>query len=107
MTQGIDLTPWIPVIAAVLGGAIVGVFNLIRGRQGDTSSKGPTVEQVWSRLDRVDQKLETERGLRYFILRIFRAYVYRVQSGGSTDLTAEERRVIDQNPHETEQEKTS
>lgn len=98
-----DLTPWIPVISAAIGGGLVGVFNLIRGKQGDAAAKGPTVEQVWSRLDKVDEQLETERGLRYLVLRLFRAYVYRVQSGGTTDLSPEEKRVIDQTPKETEE----
>jgi hypothetical protein len=88
------ITAYLPLLGIVLGAVIAGVFNVVRGRQGDSSSKAPTVEAIWKRLDKIDRQLRLEREGRYTLLRVFRAYVSRVQQGGDIALTTEEQRAL-------------
>lgn len=88
------ITPYLPLLGIVAGAVITGVFQMIRGRTGDSASKAPTVEAIWKRLDKIEKELRLEREGRYTLLRVFRAYVERVQSGGTNELTAEEKRAL-------------
>lgn len=87
-----SVTGILPVLTALGGIAVTGIFNLIKGRQ----DKGPTVDAIWKRLDRLEKELENERTGRYTLLRVFRAYVSRVQGGGTIDLTDEEKAQLEE-----------
>jgi hypothetical protein len=87
-----QVTGVLPVLTALGGIAVTGIFSLVKGRQ----DKGPTVDAIWKRLDRLEKELEQERTGRYTLLRVFRSYVARVQSGGLTDLTPEEKAQLEE-----------
>ncbi len=90
--------------ALILAGAIVtGIFGVINRRSDSKIKSAPTVQEIWARLDTVETKLDTERTARMSIEERFRTlrdifldYVNRVQTGGSSDLTHDERTALEE-----------
>lgn len=95
MTEA-QFTALVPFFTAVMGAILVGVFNVVRGKMGDAASKAPTVTEIWKRMDRMEGELRASRSAVDTIRRVFLSYVDRVQTGGSSDLTEEERKALDQ-----------
>jgi hypothetical protein len=96
----------------VFGILAMGFFNRRNNRDTAIASREPTMAQVWDRLDKVEKKserlegaLDTERTARQKaedMLRslrdIFIDYVDRVQGGGTSELTPEEREALKEQP---------
>lgn len=82
-------------LAASIATAVIGYRA---SKSGARENRAPDVTESWAEADRV-------RGIAwrlyelYVLLRsAFRAYQARVRSGGSTDLTAEERSALEADP---------
>ena len=92
------IIPYLPLIVGVLVVAIssgVGVWNR---RRGAVENRAPDVNEMWTETEKSRRARRFFEDL-YFELRMFtHNYVRLVQSGGSTDLTAEERAVYDRDP---------
>jgi hypothetical protein len=107
MFDGVSLPVMVSGVLVVIGAIITGIFGLVNHRTDARSKVAPTVEQIWSRLDDVEERLDREHSARVKVemslttLRnIFVGYVNRVQSGGKTDLTTSERRALNEPPIE-------
>lgn len=105
MVDGLNLPVFISALVVVLGAIITGIFGLANHRVDAKSRVTPTVEQVWTRLNDVEDRLDNEHDARVTVensLRtlknIFVGYVNRVQRGGKTDLTPDERMALDDSP---------
>ena len=102
MTE-VSLPVLVSAVLVVAGAIVTGVFGLLNRRTDAKSRATPTVSEVWQRLDAVETRLDAERSARQNIedmlrtLRnIFVGYVDRVQSGGETELTGDEREALDE-----------
>jgi hypothetical protein len=103
------LTPYLPLVGIVVGGVIVGVFQVWNRRRGAVETKAPDVNEIWQQQIYQSHELDTERKWRrrlenfaHELVRVFRAYVNRVQSGGSTELTHHEKLFYDTDPPTSE-----
>jgi hypothetical protein len=90
-----NLELWIPGIGLGIVALVTGVFSLFRSRTEGAFSKSPTVQEIWNRLDKIEKELGRERRARQTLRQVFLAYVQRVQTGGSSDLTPAERAALD------------
>ncbi|MEF2979115.1 hypothetical protein [Subtercola sp. YIM 133946] len=104
------ITPYLPVIGIVAGGIVAGIFMLVRGRSGDSSTKMPTVAEIWHRMDELSTKvddlsleLNKERSARVTLRSVFLAYIDRVRAGGTHILTEAEKRALDLTENEREE----
>lgn len=86
-----------------------GIFDLVSARTGGRVAKMPTVEQIWARLEVVEAKatatastLERVKDDLSTVRRVFRSYVERVQRGGTSDLTDDERSALDETENHQE-----
>lgn len=96
------VTPYLPVIGVAVGGIVVGVFAAYNRRKGNTENRAPDVNELWQQqaadhrelviANRLTRQLELHLGK---LWEAFVAYVRRVQSGGSTELTTKEQKLID------------
>lgn len=105
MTEGLSLPVVVSALVIVIGAIVTGIFGLLNHRTDAKSRITPTVEQIWSRLDTVEETLDRERRARVRVenrvltlKNIFVGYVNRVQRGGKTDLTTDERLALDETP---------
>lgn len=89
------IIPWLPFIGGIIVALIVGAANIWNRRRGAVETKAPTVAEIWAREERVSRHNRWLEGLVDKTRAAFRAYVERVQSGGSTELTTFERRALD------------
>jgi hypothetical protein len=103
------ITPYVPVISVILGGMVVGAFGLWNRRRGAVETRAPDVNEIWQQQAYQSAELDMERKWRrrlenwsHELIDIFRGYVRRVQSGGSTDLTPHERMFYDSDPPTSE-----
>lgn len=102
LTFSEQITPYMPLIVAVVGALIVGGFGLWNRRRGAVETRAPDVNEMWAKQERDARALDTERAHRRHVenvlvsvLRAFRGYVRRVVSGGSVELTESERAAHD------------
>ncbi|RFA14548.1 hypothetical protein B7R21_06275 [Subtercola boreus] len=107
---GFDITPYLPLIGIMGGGVVAGVFMLARGRSGDSSTKMPTVAEIWKRMDDLSTKVDAlsielnkERSARVTLRSVFLAYIERVRAGGTHNLTEAEKRALDLTENEREE----
>lgn len=91
-----QLTPYLPVLGIVLGIVGKGLFDMFQARRTGTDAKMPTVADIWTRMDNFERALNRERDARVTLLDVFRSYVRRVQTGGTSDLTPEEQHALEQ-----------
>jgi hypothetical protein len=99
------ITPYLPVLGVALGGLIVGIFAAYNRHKGNVETRAPDVNAIWQQQAYQNKELDHERKWRrrlenyaWDVIEIFRGYVKRVQSGGSTDLTHKEKTVITTDP---------
>lgn len=90
------LTPYLPILTLVIGIVGKGVFDMFQAKRTGTDAKMPTVADIWDRMDRFEKALGQERSARLTLLEVFRSYVRRVQTGGTSDLTEQEQHALDQ-----------
>lgn len=91
-----------PLVTLIVGIAGKGIFDLITARSVGSVAKMPTVEQIWARLDKVEASLSRVTTDLSTVRRVFRSYVDRVQRGGKTDLTDDERAALDETENHQE-----
>lgn len=96
------LTPYLPLIGVVAGAVVVGLFNAHNRRKGNVETRAPDVNELWQQERALSLELDTERkkrlrteNLAVEVIRTFRAYVQRVLSGGSPELTHHELKIHD------------
>lgn len=99
------LTPYLPLIGVIAGALVVGFFNAHNRRKGNVETRAPDVNEMWQQERLLAQELDAERKLRrrfenfsWFVLNTFRSYVDRVLSGGSRELTYNEKTAYDNDP---------
>lgn len=99
------VTPWLPLAGIIAGGIILGIFNAHNRSKGNTEARAPDVNEAWVEARVASHELDTERRLRrrvqnfaWEVRSVFRAYVHRVQSGGSTELTHHEKLFYEAEP---------
>lgn len=99
------LTPYLPLAGIILGGLLVGAFQVWNRKRGAVETRAPDVNEIWQQQIYQNHELDMERRWRrrlenfsHELVRIFRAYVKRVQNGGSTDLTPHEKLFHDTDP---------
>lgn len=107
------VTPWLPLAGIVAGGIILGIFNAHNRRKGNTENRAPDVNEAWVEARTARHEYDMEHRLRirlqnfvWELRTVYRNYVNRVQSGGSTDLTGHERIFFDSEPPTEETPKT-
>ncbi len=99
------LTTLSPILVVVLGAVIAGLYAAHNRRKGATESRFPDVNEIWSQQAKQSIELDNERKFRRrledysnTLLRLFRGYSVRVLSGGSPQLTAQEKFYIESDP---------
>lgn len=99
------VTPWLPLAGIIAGGIILGIFNAHNRSKGNTETRAPDVNEAWVEARVARHESDAEHRLRIRIqnfaweLRtVYRTYVNRVQSGGSTELTGREKLFFDSEP---------
>lgn len=95
------VTPYLPFAGTILGAAVVGAFALWNRKRGNFENRAPDVNEIWQQQASQSKQLDIERTLRrmlqdlvYDLKEAFRLYVYRVQSGGSKELTHKESQLL-------------
>lgn len=103
------ITPYLPLLGIILGGLIVGIFGIHNRRKGNVETRAPDVNEIWQQQIYQNHELDLERRWRrrlenfaHELVKVFRGYVARVQSGGSTELTYHERMFHDTDPPTSE-----
>lgn len=103
------VTPYLPLLGIIVGGVIVGVFNIWNRKRNAVETRAPDVNEIWQQQIYQSRELDLERKWRrrlenfsHELVKVFRGYVARVQSGGSSDLTHHERLFHDQDPPTSE-----
>ena len=98
-----NLPAYITAAIVLVGAIITGLVKIINTVTNAKFGKTPTVAEVWKRQDALELRLEDERRARikmedrFRTLRdVFLDYVERVQTGGSSDLTPEERTALEE-----------
>lgn len=101
----VAITPYLPVLGIIAGGILVGAFGIYNRRKGNVETRAPDVNEIWQQQVVQGRELDLERKLRrkledwlYEFRKMFIAYVLRVQSGGSTNLTSHEAKFKDTEP---------
>lgn len=97
-----SITPYLPFLGVILGGLIVGAFAIWNRRRGAVETRAPDVNEMWVQTEKDRRIRRLFEDLFYTLLTVFRSYVRRVQSGGSTDLTPTEQAVHDREPRPEE-----
>lgn len=99
------LTTVVPILVVVAGGIVAGLWAAHNRRKGAVESRFPDVNEIWSQQAKQSIELDNERKFRRKledyaneVIRLFRAYVQRVASGGSVALTEHERLFIESDP---------
>lgn len=99
------VTPWLPLAGIIAGGIILGIFNAHNRSKGNSENRAPDVNEAWveARLARHESDVEHRLRIRiqnfaWELRTVYRAYVTRVQSGGSTDLTNHEKLFYESEP---------
>ena len=99
------ITPYLPFLGVIAGGLLLGVFGVYNRRKGNIETRAPDVNELWQQQTYQAAQLDLERKMRrkledwvYELRRVFIAYVRRVQSGGSAELTPHERKYHDTEP---------
>ncbi len=98
LTFSEQITPFLPILCTVFGALVVGVFAVWNRKRGAIETKSPSVSEIWAREERISKQ---NRWLFAYADRLkvaFRAYVERVQDGGSKDLTPFEQKALDTDP---------
>jgi hypothetical protein len=90
------LTPYLPILTLIVGIVGKGLFDMFQAKRTGTDAKMPTVAEIWDRMDGFEDALGKERNARLTLLEVFRSYVRRVQTGGTSDLTPQEQHALDQ-----------
>lgn len=103
------ITPYLPLIGIIVGGIILGIFNVWNRRRGAEETRAPDVNEIWQQQMIQSQELDTERKWRrrlenysHELRRVFIGYVRRVLSGGSAELTHHEKVFYDSDPPTSE-----
>jgi hypothetical protein len=96
------VTPYLPFAGTLLGAAVVGAFAIWNRKRGNVETRAPDVNEIWQKQAHdaleLDREYRWRRRLQNFcdeLLRTFRAYVKRVQAGGSTELTKHEQMFME------------
>jgi len=123
VTLAEQLGPFLPLIGVVVGGLIVGAFAVYNRRKNNVEVKMPSVAELWAKQVEQGEKLDAETDLRRKSdvkveelekrVRVadrrsdayaaalegtrdaFKAYVARIQRGGSNTLTKNEKALLD------------
>jgi hypothetical protein len=90
-----QVTPYLPLIATVVGGLIVGGFAIWNRRRGNVETKSPTVAEIWAREERLARRARWMENAAWRVQSAFRVYVNRARSGGSTEPTTAEQAALD------------
>ena len=103
------ITPYMPLIVAAAGVILGGIFTAYNRRKGNVETRAPDVNELWHQqafqAKELDKEYRWRRRLQNYVdelLRVFRAYVARVQSGGSVDLTHHEKLMLNSDPPTSE-----
>lgn len=103
------LTPYLPLIGTIIGGIVIGAFAVWNRKRGAVETRAPDVNEIWMQQQYQAAELEKEIKLRRRIerwgdevLRVYRGYVRRVQTGGDIKMTNHERLMYDQDPPSSE-----
>lgn len=90
---------------ASLFAAFIGSYYILKARRTTPGAEPTAVKDIWEENRLTQNEIDRERRYRrrieawaYELIRVFRAYVGRVQAGGTTDLTAHERMFHDVDP---------
>lgn len=99
------ITPYLPLLGIIAGAVLMGIFGVYNRAKGNVETRAPDVNEIWVQQKMQSEALDNERKMRrkledwlYGFRRMFILYVQRVQSGGNTDLTANERKYYDTEP---------
>lgn len=99
------ITPYLPLISAVMGAILIGIFGVWNRKRGAVETRAPDVNEIWLKSETDHKALDIERRTRrhledliYRLLAIFRCYVDRVRRGGSTDLNTKELELYNSSP---------
>jgi hypothetical protein len=90
-----QITPYLPLIATVVGGLIVGGFAIWNRRRGNVETKSPTVAEIWAREERLARHARWMENAAWLIQSAFRGYATRVRTGGTTEPTTTEQAALD------------
>lgn len=93
-----QITPYLPILGTIVGAAVVGGFALWNRRRGATENRAPDVTDMWTETEKARSRWRIFEDLFYNVRGHFRAYVLRVQAGGSTELTPAEQAAHDNDP---------
>lgn len=102
------ITPWLPLLGVIVGGLIVGAFAVYNRKHAAIEGKLPTVGEIWAEQRKLRDEVDglrvelrrKERGIdaianAFESLRsVFTSFVSRVQNGGSTSLTPDEKAAL-------------
>lgn len=123
VTLAEQLGPFLPLIGVIVGGLIVGAFAVYNRRKNNVEVKMPSVAELWAKQVEQGEKLDQETDLRRKSdakvdelekkVRVadrrsdayaaalegtrnaFKAYVTRIQRGGSNTLTKNEKALLE------------
>lgn len=98
------VAPTITGVIAVAIAVIAGLVALRNVRTGARESRAPSVTDAWSAADRVRDAWYDLVDTFYAVRGAFKGYVRRVQDGGSTELTEEEKAALEMKPASIEKE---
>jgi hypothetical protein len=103
------IAPYLPVLGLAVAGMLAGIFATYNRKRGNVETRAPDVNEIWQQQAEQSRQLDYERKARRRledyareILHIYRAYVRRVRSGGTVELTSAENRAFDSEPPTTE-----
>jgi hypothetical protein len=84
---GEAMAPWIPVLGALAGAVVVGLFAMHNRRAGNEETKMPTVAETWLREERQALQLAALHTAYARLRATFAGYVYRARNGGPLEPT--------------------
>jgi hypothetical protein len=99
------ITPYLPVLGVIAGSILVGAFAVFNRKRGAVETRAPDVNEIWRQQAEQSAELDRERKARRRLedfvrelQRAYRSYIWRVRGGGTTELTAQERKFFDTEP---------
>lgn len=99
------VTPYLPLLGTIVGGIVIGSFAIWNRKRGAVETRAPDVNEIWVQQQYQASELEKEIKLRRRLeryvdelLRVYRGYVRRVQTGGDIHMSNHERLFYDQDP---------